>query len=99
MNIFLKVLSKIQSEYVPVYCMGYPKTEFINNFIYRYKLESNPTEYTLHGNDYNFIKLMSFDAISIWDYRRGKGGYELNKSLCVDGWGNLSNTSLSYGTP
>jgi hypothetical protein len=45
--------------------MGYPKTEFINNFIYRYKLESNPTEYTLHGNDYNFIKLMCFDAISI----------------------------------
>jgi hypothetical protein len=89
MNIFLEVLSKVQPATVPVYCTGYPESAFMNNFIHRYKLESNSNIYTLLGKDYQIIKLMGFDTISIWDYRRGKGGYELNNNLHVDGWGRI----------
>jgi hypothetical protein len=30
---------------------------------------------------------MGFDAISLWDFRRGKGGYILSENVRVDGWG------------
>ncbi|MEJ2251936.1 MAG: uroporphyrinogen decarboxylase family protein [Candidatus Lokiarchaeota archaeon] len=38
-----------------------------------------------------FLKV-GFDAISLWDFRRGEGGYEINKtnhSTKVDGWGRV----------
>jgi len=89
MNTFLELLSKIQSDYIPVYCTGYPESAFVNNYIHRYKLEPNSINYTLRGKDYYIIKLMGFDTISIWDYRRGKGGYSLNSNLYVDGWGRI----------
>jgi len=89
MNIFLKALSKVQPVTVPVYCTGYPESAFLNKFTTRYKLESNSKAYTLLGKDYNIIKMMGFDTLSIWDYRRGKGGYELNSNLRVDGWGRI----------
>ena len=89
MNIFLKALSKIHPVTVPVYCTRYPESAFVNKFISRYKLETNSKIYTLFGKDYHLIKLMIFYTISIWDYRRGKGAYELNSNLCVDGWGRI----------
>jgi len=32
---------------------------------------------------------MGFDAISLWDFRRGKGGYPLSNQLRVDAWGRI----------
>ena len=43
----------------------------------------------LYNKDYSIIKQMGFDAISIWDFRRGPGGYKLNNELEVDGWGRI----------
>lgn len=86
---FFKILSKEYLEYVPLYCTGYPEFQFIENYINKYQIYPDKNDIILNGKNYSIIKQMGFDAISIWDYRKGKGGYTLKKNLRVDGWGRI----------
>ena len=86
---FLKALSKEPTALVPLYCTGYPELEFIDNYLKRYKLKTNNTSLILNDKNYNIIEQMGFDAISLWDFRRGEGGYNLDNQRRVDGWGRI----------
>jgi uroporphyrinogen-III decarboxylase len=87
---FLKALTKKPVERIPLYCTGYPEIEFMKKFIKQYTLKSdNNTNLLLMDKDYSLIKQMGFDAVSIWDFRRGEGGYMLKDDLRVDGWGRI----------
>ncbi|MFX0042711.1 MAG: uroporphyrinogen decarboxylase family protein [Candidatus Hodarchaeota archaeon] len=86
---FLKVLSKKTINRIPLYCTGYPEQQFIENYINLYNLKWNDKNRVLIQKDYNFIKQMGFDASSMWDFRRGKGGYQLSDQLRVDAWGRI----------
>lgn len=86
---FLKALSKEPTARVPLYCTGYPELEFIDHYIKRYKLKTNNTSLILNDKNYNIIEQMGFDAISLWDFRRGEGGYNLDNQRRVDGWGRI----------
>jgi len=86
---FLKALSKEPTARVPLYCTGYPELEFIDNYLKRYKLKTNNTSLILNDKNYNIIEQMGFDAISLWDFRRGEGGYNLDDQRRVDGWGRI----------
>ena len=88
-NDFLKVLSKEPVSRIPLYCTGYPEQQFINNYVNLYNLKLNNENLVLDRKDYDIIKQMGFDAISMWDYRKGKGGYILSNQLRVDGWGRV----------
>ncbi|MFX1394533.1 MAG: uroporphyrinogen decarboxylase family protein [Promethearchaeota archaeon] len=89
-SIFFNVLSKNITDIVPLYCTGYPEFEFIRKYIHRYGIKSGEDEnLILKNKDYSIIKYMGFDAISVWDFRRGSGGYKLNGKLSVDGWGRI----------
>ncbi len=88
-NDFLKVLSKEPVSRIPLYCTGYPEQQFINNYVNLYNLKLNNKNLVLDRKDYDIIKQMGFDAISMWDYRKGKGGYILSNQLRVDGWGRV----------
>jgi uroporphyrinogen decarboxylase len=88
-NKFLDTLSKVKSEEIPLYCTGYPEIEFIKNYIGKFNLSSKDRGLTLLRKNYGIIKQMGFDAISIWDFRRGAGGYELDDNKRVDGWGRI----------
>lgn len=50
----------------------------------------------LNELDYSLILNMGFDAISLWDYRRGKGGYKIDDDTYVDGWGRIKNKKNWY---
>ncbi len=86
---FLKVLSKEISAHIPLYCTGYPELEFINKYTECFNLNSNKKNLVLNEKNYNVIDQMGFDAISLWDFRRGKGGYRLDDQRRVDGWGRI----------
>lgn len=86
-NNFIKALSRESTTEVPIYCTGYPEFEFIDKYITQYNLKSENTNLILNNKNYSIIKQMGFDAISIWDFRRGKGGYTLEDDIRVDGWG------------
>ena len=86
---FLKALSKEPTARVPLYCTGYPEFEFIDNYIKRYKLKTNKTNLVLNNKNYSIIEHMGFDVISLWDFRRGAGGYNLDDQRRVDGWGRI----------
>ena len=86
---FLKALSKETTARIPLYCTGYPELEFIDNFIKRYKLKTNNTNLVLNNKNYGIIEHMGFDVISLWDFRRGAGGYNLDDQRRVDGWGRI----------
>jgi hypothetical protein len=86
---FIKALSKEITSEIPVYCTGYPESEFIENYITQYKLKPEKVNLILNNKNYSIIERMGFDAISLWDFRRGKGGYSLNDQIRVDGWGRL----------
>ncbi len=91
-NRFLKTLSKQPTRSMPLYCTGFPESDFIKNYIKEYDIKpKNDKALILKKKDYSIISQMGFDAISIWDFRRGKGGYDLNKlkALKVDGWGRI----------
>lgn len=88
-NDFLKVLSKEPVSRIPLYCTGYPEQQFINNYVNLYNLKLNNRKFVLDRQNYNIIKQMGFDAISLWNFRRGKGGYILSNQLRVDGWGRV----------
>ena len=68
---FLKALSKEITTQIPIYCTGYPESEFINNYINQYRLKINSKEIELNQKNYNFIDQMGFNTISLWDFRRG----------------------------
>ncbi len=87
---FLRTLSKIKTVSIPLYCTGFPEFEFIKNYLKNYKILSyNDFKLILKGKNYSIIKNMGFDAISIWDFRRGEGGYSLEGNFRVDGWGRI----------
>jgi len=86
---FIRVLSKETTSEIPLYCTGYPELDFIDNYIKQYNLKTNKTDPILNSKNFNIIKQMGFDAISLWDFRRGKGGYVLDDQRRVDGWGRI----------
>ncbi|MFO8019181.1 MAG: uroporphyrinogen decarboxylase family protein [Promethearchaeia archaeon] len=87
---FHKALNHELPEETPLYCTGYPEKEFLANYVRQYKLQMNPrSDIILNNKNFSLIARMGFDAISLWDYRRGKGGYELDNGLRVDGWGRV----------
>lgn len=88
-NDFLKALSKEPVSRIPLYCTGYPEQQFINNYVNLYNLKLNNKKFVIGRQNYNIIKQLGFDAISLWDFRRGKGGYPLSNQLRVDGWGRI----------
>ena len=88
-NDFLKALSKEPVSRIPLYCTGYPEQQFINNYVNLYNLKLNNKKFVLDRQNYNIIKQIGFDAISLWDFRRGKGGYPLSNQLRVDAWGRI----------
>jgi hypothetical protein len=83
----MKVLSGELTSSIPLYCTGYPDSEFISRYKTQYPLTSNDNELYLNDLDYSLISSMGFDAISLWDFRRGKGGYKISDDIYVDGWG------------
>jgi len=91
-NSFLNTLNSEKTENVPIYCTGYPESGFMEKYRKQFDLKISKKEILLNGKDFSLIKKMGFDAISLWDYRRGKGGYtlkNLNNNLRVDGWGRI----------
>lgn len=86
---FLKALSKESTTKIPLYCTGYPEKEFISNYINQYNLKTDNVDLMLNYQNFNIIEQMGFDAISLWDYRRGEGGYVLDNERRVDGWGRI----------
>ena len=88
-NNFLKALSKESVAQVPLYCTGYPELEFIDNYTKDYNLRVNNKNLVLNEKNYFIIEKMGFNAISLWDFRRGEGGYTLDDQRKVDGWGRV----------
>ncbi|MFW9901681.1 MAG: uroporphyrinogen decarboxylase family protein [Candidatus Thorarchaeota archaeon] len=86
---FFKALSKESTTQVPLYCTGYPDLEFIDNYIHHYKLKLDNRDIKLNQKNYNIIEQMGFNAISLWNFRRGEGGYSLDDQRKVDGWGRI----------
>ena len=87
---FKEALTKSVPDAVPLYCTGYPDQEFMFHFLERYDLPiEQGSDLILNKKNYSLIARMGFDAISLWDYRRGPGGYRLNNDLRVDGWGRI----------
>jgi hypothetical protein len=72
-----------------LYCTGYPNEDFIFNYKNIYEIEKSSSDFIHNNKNYSIIKKMGFDAISIWDYRKSKGGYVLPNGLRVDAWGRL----------
>ncbi len=88
-NNFIRVLLKESNTQVPLYCTGYPDIEFIDNYIKQYNITPTLPEFKLYNKNYSIIQKMGFDAISLWDFRRGKGGYSIDDQRRVDGWGRI----------
>jgi uroporphyrinogen-III decarboxylase len=86
---FIKVLSREETTQIPLYCTGYPELEFIDKYIKKYDLKIDKNIQLLNNKNFNIIKQMGFDAISLWDFRRGRGGYKLDQRRRVDGWGRV----------
>jgi len=86
---FIKVLKRKKSSYVPLYCPGYPEIDFLDNYINLYKIEIKSSNLILNQKNFEIIKRMGFDSISLWDFRRGEGGYQINNQIRVDGWGRI----------
>jgi hypothetical protein len=93
---FMRVLSGDLTSSIPLYCTGYPDSEFISRFKTQYPLTSNNNELYLNDLDYSLISSMGFDAISLWGFRRGKGGYYISDDIYVDGWGRKKNKNNWY---
>lgn len=93
---FMKVLSGELTSSIPLYCTGYPDSEFISHFKTQFPLTSNDIELYLNDLDYSLISSMGFDAISLWDFRRGKGGYKISDDIYVDGWGRKKSKNNWY---
>ncbi|MFX1377613.1 MAG: uroporphyrinogen decarboxylase family protein [Promethearchaeota archaeon] len=88
-SIFLKALNKENIAQIPLYCTGYPELEFLDKYIDQYDIKTNNTNLMLKNKNFEIIQLMGFDAISLWDFRRGEGGYLLDDKRTVDGWGRI----------
>jgi hypothetical protein len=86
---FNKVLKRKKSPNIPIYCPGYPEIAFLNNYTNLYKVEVKSSDLILKKKNFEMIKRIGFDAISLWDFRRGKGGYQIDKQIKVDGWGRV----------
>ncbi|MFX0104871.1 MAG: uroporphyrinogen decarboxylase family protein [Candidatus Hodarchaeota archaeon] len=86
---FLKALSRVPITQAPLYCTGYPELEFIDNYTKYYDIKSINKNFILNEKNYSIIERMGFDAISLWDFRRGEGGYALDNQRRVDGWGRI----------
>ncbi len=86
---FLKALSKEKPSQVPLYCTGYPEIDFIENYLNQYTLKTEKIHYNLNDKNYYIIEQMGFNAVSLWDFRRGKGGYNLDNNRRVAAWGRI----------
>jgi uroporphyrinogen decarboxylase len=92
-NSFLTSLKRNKTENkIPLYCTGYPEEKFIRIYKRKYGLKTTNSQMVLNGKDYSLIKGIGFDAVSLWEYRRGEGGYlieDSRRNLRVDGWGRI----------
>ncbi|MFX1497752.1 MAG: uroporphyrinogen decarboxylase family protein [Promethearchaeota archaeon] len=86
---FIKTLQTKETSTVPLYCPGYPEVTFLNRYINLYKINVKSSDFFLNQKNFDIIKRLGFDAISLWDFRRGPGGYSVNKQIRVDGWGRI----------
>ncbi len=86
---FIKTLKKEKTDSVSIYCPGYPELNFLKRYQDLYNIKIGPANLTLIEKNYDIIKKMGFDAISLWDFRRGKGGYRKNEQVRIDGWGRI----------
>lgn len=86
---FIKTLQRKEVSTIPLYCPGYPEIAFLNDYIHLYKINVKPSDLILNQKNFDIIKRLGFNAISLWDYRRGPGGYSLNRQMRVDGWGRI----------
>lgn len=93
---FIKVLSGELTNSIPLYCTGYPDADFMNKFRAKFPIVSKNIGLFLNDLDYSLISNMGFDAISLWDFRRGKGGYNISEDIFVDGWGRKKNKNGWY---
>ena len=81
---------RIDSKEISLYCTGFPEENFMKIYQNNYNIISEDYDsLLLNGKDYSLINKIGFDAISIWDFRRGKGGYNLDNQKKVDGWGRI----------
>lgn len=87
---FFKALNRKQTGKTALYCTGYPELDFINQYLESYYMkDQSEGKFLFNSHNYAYIKQMGFDAVSLWEYRRGEGGYDLPNGLKVDGWGRL----------
>ena len=86
---FLKALSREQTTQIPLYCTGYPELEFIDKYVDQYNLNTDNIDLMIYNKNYYIIEQMGFDAISLWDFRRGEGGYTIEDQKRVDSWGRV----------
>jgi len=93
---FMSVLSGQLNPNIPLYCTGYPNLNFMSKYLKQYNIHSTTTEFELNHFNYNLIYQMGFDAISLWNFRRGEGGYDLNNNMKVDGWARIKTKSNWY---
>jgi len=90
MNSFLNVLSNIPCDEISVYCTGYPEEGFMKAYQKNKPIYFEDSKYILHDKNYQIIKKLGFDAISLWDYRKGKeGGFKIDAKSNVDSWGRI----------
>ncbi|MFX0032026.1 MAG: uroporphyrinogen decarboxylase family protein [Promethearchaeota archaeon] len=86
---FINVLKRKKSSSIPLYCPGYPEIDFLNKYINLYEIEIKSSDIILNQKNFEIIKRMGFDSISLWDFRCGEGGYNINDNTTVDGWGRI----------
>ncbi|MBD3211848.1 MAG: hypothetical protein GF311_04495 [Candidatus Lokiarchaeota archaeon] len=79
--------------YIPLYCTGYPEHRFMEKYIEQYAIKSEENEnFILNGKDFSLIKNMGFNAVSLWDFRRGKhytDSFASKMRENVDAWGRI----------
>ncbi len=90
---FLRALSKTPSDEISLYCNGYPERAFMDKYVKLFNIKGKEeSTLLLYDEDYYLLKAMGFDAVSLWDFRRGKGEYYLDppyNTIKVDGWGRV----------
>lgn len=91
-NKFLNTFKENSPNKISLYCTGFPELPFLDTYSQAYPFPQqikNDQHLIFFENNYSYIRYMGFDAISLWDLRRGPGGFPLKKELGmrIDPWG------------